>query len=83
MVDGRFVGRRQELELLERCYRSRESAFVPIYGRRRVGKSELILRYLHHKPGVYHVGKRAKAGLMVRELLETAAEVLREPLLAL
>ena len=60
----------------------RESAFIPIYGRRRIGKSELILHFLRGKQAVYHVGKIAPAGLQLRELLEEAARALGEPLLA-
>jgi AAA+ ATPase superfamily predicted ATPase len=45
MADN-FVGRRRELKVLESAYRGRTSGFIPIYGRRRVGKSELILRFL-------------------------------------
>jgi AAA+ ATPase superfamily predicted ATPase len=76
-----FVGRRKELELLEQAYRSSESAFIPIYGRRRVGKSELILRFLAAKRGLYYLGKQAPPALQRREFLRTAATLFREPLL--
>ncbi len=76
-----FVGRAAELELLEDQYARTRSAFVPIYGRRRIGKSELIVKFLGGKPAIYHVGKTAPAQLQLRELLEQAAVVLDEPLL--
>ena len=38
--------------MLSRAYRSTRSEFIPIYGRRRVGKSELVLRFMEDKPGV-------------------------------
>jgi len=50
-----FVGRGRELETLERLRRSGHSELVPIYGRRRVGKSHLILRFLRDKPSVYYL----------------------------
>ncbi|MFL6293934.1 MAG: AAA family ATPase, partial [Thermoanaerobaculia bacterium] len=77
-----FIGRRQELGVLIEAYEGSASAFIPIYGRRRVGKSELILQLLKGRPGVYFVGKKAPAGLQIREFLEEAAAVLDEPLLA-
>ncbi len=77
-----FVGRTQELALLERQHRAKGGAFVPIYGRRRIGKSELILRFLEKHPGLYHVGKQAPAALQIREFLDEAARLLSEPLLA-
>ncbi len=77
-----FIGRTRELQVLEDAWGGPRSAFIPIYGRRRVGKSELILRFLRGKPGLYYLGKRAPAGLQIREFLEMAAAVLDEPLLA-
>jgi hypothetical protein len=77
-----FVGRAAELELLERAFTGRESAFIPVYGRRRIGKSELILQFLRGKPGIYHLGQEAPAALQVRSFLREAARVLDEPLLA-
>jgi len=77
-----FIGRKKELEVLEAAYRAPASAFIPVYGRRRVGKSELILQFLKGKRGVYFLGKRAPAGLQIREFLREAAVALAEPLLA-
>ena len=56
-----FVGRKRELSLLEKVHESNRSAFIPIYGRRRVGKSQLILHFLKDKPGIYYLGKTASA----------------------
>lgn len=77
-----FVGRKRELAHLNEAYERRDGAFLPIYGRRRVGKSELILQFLRGKRGIYFLGKRAPAELQIRELLTEAAIVLEEPLLA-
>src|SRR5688572_18665207 len=82
LEETEFVGRVEELHLLEEAWRRRESAFIPIYGRRRVGKSELILHFLRSKQAIYHVGKVAPAGLQLREFLEESARALGEPLLA-
>lgn len=77
-----FIGRDKELALLDAAHRSDRSAFIPIYGRRRVGKSELILHFLRDRSGIYFLGKKAQAGLQIREFLSEAAVVLGEPLLA-
>ncbi len=43
MTEGqKIIGRKQELETLERVYSSNKSEFLILYGRRRVGKSFLI-----------------------------------------
>jgi hypothetical protein len=39
-----FVGRSAELAMLEAACGGKDGAFIPIYGRRRIGKSELIAR---------------------------------------
>lgn len=78
---GRFIGRSRELKLLAGAYRSPRSEFIPIYGRRRVGKSELILRFMAGKPGVYYLGQQSPAALQVREFLAQAAGALGMPLL--
>ena len=77
-----FVGREAELRLLAQAFESRHSALIPIYGRRRVGKSELILRFMADKPGVYYLGQQSPAGLQVREFLAEAGRALDMPLLA-
>lgn len=76
-----FIGREAEFRLLETEYESNRGAFVPIYGRRRVGKSELILRFLSKRRGIYFLGKRAPAAMQIREFLEEAAAVLGESIL--
>ncbi len=77
-----FIGRRDELKVLEEAYEGSGSALIPIYGRRRIGKSELILQFMKERPGIYFLGKQAPAGMQIRELLGEAATVLQEPLLA-
>jgi AAA+ ATPase superfamily predicted ATPase len=78
---GNFIGRHKELLALKQMYESPSSVLVPIYGRRRVGKSELILQFLKKKQGVYFLGKQASAELQKQEFLLEIAQVLQEPLL--
>ena len=79
---AKFIGRTDELRLLARAFDSPRSEFIPVYGRRRVGKSELILQFMADKPGVYHLGQQSSAVLQVREFLAEAALALDMPLLA-
>jgi uncharacterized protein len=44
-VPAQFLNRETELALLERCWRSDRAEFVVLYGRRRVGKTELLVRF--------------------------------------
>ena len=81
-MSATFIGRERELGVLASAHASKGSVFVPVYGRRRVGKSELLLHFLASRPGVYLLGKQAPAALQRREFLEQAAKTLGEPLLA-
>ena len=58
-----FVGRRKELALLEQAWEAQSGAFIPVYGRRRVGKSELLVQFMAGKPALYVTGKVAPAEL--------------------
>ncbi len=43
-----IVGRKKELEKLDRMVSSKKSEFLAVYGRRRVGKTFLIREYFHY-----------------------------------
>ncbi|MFZ5443806.1 MAG: ATP-binding protein [Myxococcota bacterium] len=77
-----FVGRTQELAVLERQRTAPGGAFVPVHGRRRVGKTALLRHFCAKHRGVFHVGKVAPAPLQLEEFLVEAARTLGEPLLA-
>lgn len=51
-----FIGRERELNALERLYQSNKFEFAVIYGRRRVGKTALINRFIGDKNAIYFMG---------------------------
>lgn len=53
-----FIGRTHELELLNREYTRPHPSLIVLYGRRRVGKSTLILESLRGTRFVYHQASR-------------------------
>lgn len=61
-------------------------AFVPVYGRRRIGKTALLRQFCREsggeRPTIFFVGKQAPADLQRKEFLAQAARTLDEPLLA-
>ena len=57
-----IIGRKAEIEVLERLYQSRKSEFVAIYGRRRIGKSFLISEVYAKKIVFAAVGTYVKDG---------------------
>ena len=50
-----FINRVAELELLEKRYRSGSAEFFVLYGRRRVGKTELLAHFCEGKRAVFFV----------------------------
>ena len=48
-----FVDRVDELELLENTYKQHKSSLIIIYGRRRIGKTELVKQFIKNKKHVY------------------------------
>ena len=47
-----FYGREDELDELNRRYHSKGFQFIPIYGRRRVGKTALIDEFIKDKVAI-------------------------------
>lgn len=49
-----FIGRKAELQFLEERYASREAELIVLYGRRRVGKTELLNEFMKGKQAVFY-----------------------------
>ena len=48
-----FIGREVELKLLENEYQKKYSSFIAVYGRRRIGKTELVNHFIDSKKSSY------------------------------
>ena len=77
----KFLGREAESRVIQESYHGPHSGFIPVYGRRRVGKSELILHEAQELPALYFLGKQAPAMLQIREFLREAGRAFDQPLL--
>jgi AAA+ ATPase superfamily predicted ATPase len=55
-AENMFIGRKKELETLKKQYSRNEFSFVPIYGRRRVGKTQLIEEFIRGKKTIFFTG---------------------------
>jgi AAA+ ATPase superfamily predicted ATPase len=49
-----FAGRKKELAYLEKKYKSIQSEFLVIYGRRRIGKTEILKNFVSDKKHIYY-----------------------------
>lgn len=49
-----FIGRENELKFLNNAYSSNKAEFIVLYGRRRVGKTELLNEFCKNKPCIFY-----------------------------
>ena len=71
-----FINRDEELAFLESEYAKDSSSLVIIYGRRRVGKTELALKFIAKKPSIYYLSQKFNLEQQVEDFLEKASEQL-------
>ncbi|NJE02736.1 ATP-binding protein [Thermococcus sp. MV11] len=80
MSRQKFIDRERELEFLERAYSSDRAEFLVIYGRRRIGKTELLLHFARDKPHVYFLATERPYRDNLRELQRLLSEFLGDRL---
>ena len=54
----KFIDRENELNFLEKKYKEATAGFIVVYGRRRVGKTELIRQFFRNKLHIYFVASK-------------------------
>ena len=75
MYQQKFVNREDELKFLESRYHSNSPEFIVIYGRRRIGKTELMLKFLENKNGVYFLASKEGDRQNIKDLAHTVSRV--------
>ena len=78
-----FINREEELTFLENLYeRTKISAqFLILYGKRRVGKTELIKKYCQDKPFLYFLATRGSSYDLLKTLTEIITAYFKEEFL--
>ena len=78
----RFIGRKEELRSLERLYQKSGFQMLVLYGRRRIGKTTLLNRFMEGKQGVFYTAVRTSARrnmeMFGKRLVESLAPESRE-----
>lgn len=70
----KFINRFFELSTLNKAYKSSNSEFFVIYGRRRIGKTELIKKFAHKKNHFYFLAKKQDLKLEVERFRKKISE---------
>lgn len=76
----KFIGRKNELYTLNTEY-NRNSSFVVIYGRRRVGKTTLIKEFLKNKTAFYYLATEELESQSMKRLANVIARTTKNTLL--
>lgn len=74
----KFVDRKHEFNLLEKRYNEPEFEFFVVYGRRRVGKTELIKHFVKNKPHLYFLCDKSGTIRNAERFKKRLAEFLNE-----
>jgi uncharacterized protein len=75
-----FIGRARELAVLEELADSGRPEFYVLYGRRRVGKTELLQRFCEGRRAVYFLAAQVREKDNLAAFTQSMAECLDDPL---
>ncbi len=78
----RFINREKELGTLNSKWRDKAAQLVIIYGTRRVGKTELAIRFAKDKPHVYFLCERTAPLIQLRKFAEAVAAFYKDDFLS-
>lgn len=74
-----FIDREEELKTLSECWSSKGFRFVVIYGRRRIGKTELIKEFIKDKKSIYFLCSNRKIQYNLRKFSESICRFIGIP----
>ncbi|MFA4830902.1 MAG: ATP-binding protein [Patescibacteria group bacterium] len=76
-----FINREQELKALNEKWQSNIAQFFIIYGKRRVGKTELIKQFIKDKPAIYFLADKRTTADQLRELGQIVGSYFKDEIL--
>jgi len=75
----RFINREKELNALNNARENNRAGFAVVYGKRRVGKTELIKQFLKRRPGVYFLSDKRPLAAQLKEVSLLLGEYFNDP----
>ncbi|MEA3515052.1 MAG: ATP-binding protein [Nanoarchaeota archaeon] len=75
-----FVNRKDEMGFLKKEYNLSRSSFIVVYGRRRVGKTELIKEFIKDKSSIYFLASEEPTEMQQERIVKKIADHCKERL---
>lgn len=76
-----FINRERELTFLNKSYKDKQSQFIVVYGKRRVGKTELVKQFFKSIPHIYFLADKAPEREQLKMLSEQVGLLFNDELL--
>ncbi len=76
-----FFDRKQELKFLEEKWNDPNPQFIVLWGKRRVGKTELVKQFMTNKPHLYFLSESTNEHEQLKRFSLAIGELFNEPLL--
>ncbi len=76
-----FINRKKELTFLEEKWREPKAQLIVLWGKRRVGKTELVKQFVKDKPHVYFLSESVNEVEQLRRFSNAVGIYFNEPLL--
>ena len=83
MAEKQFKNRVQELNLLNELYEKNTAKLIVLYGRRRVGKTELLKEFLKRHKGLYILARQESEAEQLKKISSQIAEYYQDNVLML
>jgi AAA+ ATPase superfamily predicted ATPase len=76
-----FINREKELAFLEDKWRESKAQLIVLWGKRRIGKTELVKQFMKNKPHIYFLSESTNEPEQLRRFSAVIGQFFREPLL--
>lgn len=76
-----FIDRKKELNFLQEKWEESKPQFIVLWGKRRVGKTELVKQFIKDKPHIYFLSESTNEHEQLKRFSSSIGDLFNEPLL--
>ena len=76
-----FKNRKQEIKFLENLYKEKKPKLILMYGKRRVGKTEILNEFAKHRKALYLVARQESEQDQLKKISLEAADFFNDPVI--